>query len=272
MALTREQRVLIVGTPRSGSTWVATVLGAAPSVRVFQEPDNPQSSREAVRMRSRYGPMPVLQPGEDAPIYKIIWDPVFGPNCVPTIAKTVRASFSVGWLVSAYAPRVLLLKRHPMNVICSMTELAGPLGPPHPDISAGPARRVGAPPYPAAATYPARAAWWVGLMMCCLYTAARTDWVIAHHEELCVDPAAQLRVLSERVGISWCSEQSAMVSELNVEGSGYEPKRTVAGLPDKWRRFPEHVLDPAWAQLGRFPFIREIDWTAVERGKGVVRW
>ena len=66
--------VLIVGVPRSGSTWVQRLLGKTPQARAVYEPDNESvhpAARVAKRSLSRF---PVLGAGADAPrAYERIW-------------------------------------------------------------------------------------------------------------------------------------------------------------------------------------------------------
>lgn len=70
-------RVLVVGMPRSGSTWTAEILGLAEGTRALQEPDNPDNNPAAVAVRSVRGWHPTLEVGQAAPDYQRLWDLAF---------------------------------------------------------------------------------------------------------------------------------------------------------------------------------------------------
>jgi hypothetical protein len=66
--------ILILGVPRSGTTWVKLVLGAAPGVRVAHEPDNETNMPWALIAKASLGRFPRLAAGEAAPrAYEALW-------------------------------------------------------------------------------------------------------------------------------------------------------------------------------------------------------
>jgi hypothetical protein len=73
-------RILVVGVPRSGSTWVVRMLGRAKDTCLIHEPDNPFNAPFAIRAgRDLPGRLfPVLEPGDDAPDYETLWLEAFG--------------------------------------------------------------------------------------------------------------------------------------------------------------------------------------------------
>jgi len=64
--------VLVVGPPRSGTTWIARALAASDGARYVHEPDgdNEPFALRAKRNGPRY---PVLTPGDDAPDLERLW-------------------------------------------------------------------------------------------------------------------------------------------------------------------------------------------------------
>jgi hypothetical protein len=72
------QRVLVVGTPRGGTTWVAQALAKGRGVRYVHEPDG---AHEAFAFRARRTDdlphYPVLRPGGAAVEYSRLWNGVF---------------------------------------------------------------------------------------------------------------------------------------------------------------------------------------------------
>jgi Sulfotransferase domain len=72
-------RVLIVSSPRSGSTWTLRALSSAEGASFVREPDNVDTaaSVNASVTRLGFGPYPVLEAGEAAPQYAALWDLAF---------------------------------------------------------------------------------------------------------------------------------------------------------------------------------------------------
>lgn len=65
--------VVILGVPRSGTTWVHEVLGACTGVRSVAEPDNETNRPWPLVAKARLGRFPLLSPGEEAPRYERLW-------------------------------------------------------------------------------------------------------------------------------------------------------------------------------------------------------
>jgi hypothetical protein len=72
------KRVLVVGAPRSGTTWVGRTLGHASGAGFVREPDNPINHPFAIRAKRALGRFPVLSPGDPAsPDYERLWTCAF---------------------------------------------------------------------------------------------------------------------------------------------------------------------------------------------------
>jgi hypothetical protein len=67
--------VLVVGVPRSGTSWVGRVLGATAGARYVGEPDSHEHCPFAFRVKRRLGRgyYPALDPGEEAAEYELLW-------------------------------------------------------------------------------------------------------------------------------------------------------------------------------------------------------
>jgi hypothetical protein len=88
----RRRPILIVGSPRSGTTWVEEVLGSTHGAYTIHEPDNETSNPFAVRAKSGLGRFPVLAAGDEAPEELVeLWDRAFA-GCIH--------SGSVRWLAA----------------------------------------------------------------------------------------------------------------------------------------------------------------------------
>lgn len=71
-------RVLLVGLPRSGTTWISNVFAAAPGVWYVHEPDSPEMSPFAQVGTRDVGSLPELRPGDRCPSFELLWDLAFG--------------------------------------------------------------------------------------------------------------------------------------------------------------------------------------------------
>ena len=72
-------RTLVVGTPRSGSTWVGSVLGMTADARYLHEPDDIDERPYVMKALRGSAGVPSLRPSDDAPAaYSRLWDAAFG--------------------------------------------------------------------------------------------------------------------------------------------------------------------------------------------------
>lgn len=71
------RRVLLAGLPRSGTTWIAQALGRTAGTRYVHEPDNDRLHVDALRAKAALGRYPSLDPDEDAPGYRELWERAF---------------------------------------------------------------------------------------------------------------------------------------------------------------------------------------------------
>src|SRR5579864_678862 len=72
--MVRQPRpILMLGVPRSGTTWIEHVFGAGPGVCIVHEPDNETERPWPLIAKSGLGRFPRLQPGERAPRYEALW-------------------------------------------------------------------------------------------------------------------------------------------------------------------------------------------------------
>ncbi len=72
-------RVLVVGTPRSGTTWVGSVLGKTAGAGYVHEPDEVEKQPYAMKALRGLARLPVLAADDRAPAaYSRLWDAAFG--------------------------------------------------------------------------------------------------------------------------------------------------------------------------------------------------
>jgi hypothetical protein len=70
-------RLLIVGVPRSGTSWVARTLRRTEGACFVGEPDNEKEEPFALAAKHGLGLYPVLQPGDESPACETLWERAF---------------------------------------------------------------------------------------------------------------------------------------------------------------------------------------------------
>lgn len=312
---------LVVGIPRSGTTWVARVLARTDGAVYLEEPDNHFRRPYAFRSKRRMGrgEYPAIAAGDVVEDYETLWRhaltaepgrvgsrerarrrvaerllasakaaevsaaiaersptsarlrlverlalperPPFGGAHL--VVKSVYAPLAVEWIADRFRPKVVVVIRHPLNVVSSWSSL-GWLERTHDDMldeldrraQLGLAGAFGVEP-PGSDDSPfARAAWLAGALTCELVATAdrHPDWHVVSHEQLSERAHEQLAALADRLGLRWTPEVDAMLDDLDRPGSGFEIAREKRDLADVWRR----RLTPEQAQaalrvLERFP-------------------
>jgi hypothetical protein len=291
-------RVLVLGIPRSGTTWIGRALAAAPDTSYLHEPDNDMSHPFALRAKGRLGRFPLLDPSDDAPGYERLWRAALGEDGkergavarlrdraalsigrrVPrpvmqqalsnpdtgrpaalrlaswlatpaapgpganAVVKTVHAPLAAEWIDARFDPAVVVVLRHPLNVLASLLELGLP------DRDRALERRPGVPervlrplgidPPEENASDAARAAWQVGMLQAALQAAAarHREWIVVEHEELAIGAIPAFRSLFERIGLPWSEDVAAHLEASNRPGTGFTTNRLGADEPARWRR------------------------------------
>jgi Sulfotransferase family len=82
--------LMIVGIPRSGTTWTYRILECESSLFPMIEPDNEAHSGPAISAKRRTGRFPVLAPGERDDAYRLLWS--WALQGAPTNRRLRRAS------------------------------------------------------------------------------------------------------------------------------------------------------------------------------------
>jgi hypothetical protein len=253
-------RVLVVGAPRSGTTWLAQVLAAAPGCRLVHEPDNPAFHPDAAEARAVYGGYASLHRGERVPVYEELWDAAFGAAPVDStvIAKSVYAAFALEWLADRYAPQVVIIERHPVRVVASWMRLGFHVGqmPTRERITAEHVEPARLPAWDPQAPRLVQVSWVVALLTTAVRVArlSHPEWTVVSHEWLSVYPAGRLAALTEALGLSWTAASESLVRNLGVA-----PTVPVAidagGIPIAWNGYPVADARAAIALLRRVPAL-----------------
>jgi hypothetical protein len=139
------------------------------------------------------------------------------------IVKSVNSTFSLDWIAQRYAPKMVIMRRNPLNTISSCAVLGlyakrnigdlsavnrlvvAPLGMTTPGGDASDVTRV---------------AWNVGLLTTALKQAAdrHPEWVIASHDDLCLDPLPKFEALTRQLGLGWTGAMEEYVTKSDDPG------------------------------------------------------
>jgi hypothetical protein len=181
------------------------------------------------------------------------------------LVKSVHAPLALEWVAARFRPRVMVVVRHPLNVIASWLELGwgGCALDTNPAVRSRFAKRWGLPDLGPAPSALERVAWEVGLFTCALRSGLdeHDDWIEASHEALCREPSTEFRRLYDRAGLLWTERADEHLEASNRPGTGFSTLRVAAHQPDSWRRrLAPDVVRQAWKVLSRIeaPWVERL--------------
>jgi hypothetical protein len=306
-------RLLLVGVPRSGTSWTGSTLGRTAGVRYVTEPDGFHTAF-SFRVMMRHGENPQVAPGDAAPDYEQLWRGAFG-GCLPTrdwrgrlaqrafasagtdrrrraragdgtstllriartlarpprpdpdasdvLVKSVQCILSLEWIAARFAPRVLLVFRSPLNTLASWQELGFVRNPRETAALSAYARAHWGVTAPASgASRIAHQAFTFGVLSTALASAAEAhpEWIVAHHEDLCLDAPSRFRSLADRLGLTWTDAAERFLHDSNRGGRGFATDRITRAQPERWReRLSDDDVREIRAVLDGFPEAARTD-------------
>lgn len=126
-------RILVAGTHRSGSTWVANVLRDSQRLRAVYEPDYPEVDIMGTLSGDRLGRYPALRADDEDARYATVWNFAFKggwpwhPSPVlqrlGRVARAAPSPLRAAALITA-ARAIPLLRRQPEHVVIQSTNCA----------------------------------------------------------------------------------------------------------------------------------------------------
>jgi hypothetical protein len=289
----RVRRLLLVGVPRSGTSWAARALRRTEGIGYIPEPDNESREPFALVAKHGLGRFPVLRETDTAPDLESLWTAAFEgkvrrrtPRALAgrgllmktspadvrrafdyrepqmsarvrmvrmlasrpkrrlegdiVMVKSVFSALYMDWIALKWKPEVLVITRHPYNVISSWVQLGFD---DHDlafssDVEESFIEPMGLPRLERNASQLAKTAWEVALLTCALDKAVadHPDWRVISHEELCIDPVAQFRELCKSLDLGWNADVQSFLEESNRPGTGYDTKRVAGEESASWRK------------------------------------
>ncbi|MEM8598302.1 MAG: sulfotransferase [Bacteroidota bacterium] len=288
----KQVPILVVGLPRSGTTWLASTLAKADGVRYFHEPFNVTLGPEVRAFHMRYVRAADRDPAfEQHARAAFAGRGVYNGHAAPRdahalqqnlwwpsrhLVKDVHACLALDWISHHLRPRIVIALRHPCAMASSWARLRGRF----PDdwhwqgsdahlqvLLAQPAlmddhlasyRDV----MNSAKTYFEKlGAFWGASNYVMLQQHERhPDWIVVQHETLCVEPEQAYRTLFEDLDLRWTQAiRQQLAGDTTVASDRpYALKRVSEQEPGKWR---DELTEDQAEQVLRFarPFELPFD-------------
>ena len=255
----RKRPIYIVGLPRSGTTWLATTIATARSVKYFHEPFNCSNVIGASRFCMKY----LVDSDDDlefvhhcrkafagqilndsardilSPFYRQY--PKF-PGRV--VIKDVCSCLAVECIDSLCNPITVIVARHPcavaaswyrlgynvdrhLQIVREQTQLCDGILKPYRDVlhaAAGFWQRMGA-------------LWGAVYFVLCRQQERHPGWKIVNHEDFCIKPMETFQTLFRLLDLVWttATDEIIRVSTKTNSTEPYLAQRISEQEPGKWR-------------------------------------
>ena len=180
------------------------------------------------------------------------------------VVKSVAVPLALEWLASRFGPEVVLVRRHPLDVLGSRIGFGAIFvqnAHHYVDERAVATRleRWSSPPRPARDEVFANFVWMAAFTMSAYeeVAASHPDFHVVDHESLRADPLPQFRSLVAAVGLQWSDGCEEHLRASDVPGTGFETKRVSGTSIEGGRaRLSSDQQRVAREILARFPVAR----------------
>ncbi len=186
--------------------------------------------------------------------------PTSDPKASHVLAKSVQCARSIEWIYEKFAPTVLVLSRNPFNTLASWRDLDYVRNArEHASIASYALEQFGVTSPDHDASQLTQQAFVFAVLQSALRraTANHPEWIVASHDDLCVDAPTRVRQLAERLGLEWTEQADRFLRDSERSGAGYATNRMTREQPDRWReRLSPGDVDTIRSVLADFP-----EWT-----------
>ena len=259
-----DRTLVVLGSPRSGTTWLMNVLCRLPGTAPIFEPLNRRQDRRLATILA--DEFPRLPPEAELPALAELprevyagrhltrWSSAYAtlPSLLRAdrfVVKLIRAMRAAGWLCAKFPEnRTVLVIRHPCAVVDSLRRSPGIWNDwSSAEITRGVARTLG----PAAGAVLPRlatrgellAAWWCAEQLAALRETPRRQVLAVSYEELVRQPEALLPPISARPGEPLLPGALAEAARASETANPEAAIRRGADPLESWRkRLPSHEI------------------------------
>jgi Sulfotransferase family len=251
--------IYIVALPRSGTTWVVSILNTVPGIKYFNEPFNIDHVPEALPHIRKY-----LRANDNDPEFAQFCQNAFTGKinnafvkhqlCQPykkmpwlpgrIVVKDVHSNLAVEWIDRHIVPMTVIMMRHPCAFALSWSSL-------YKSIDKNIEQFTSQPNLMEDYLQPfqhlfkdAQTLWEkLGLFWGASYYVMLSqqkkhpNWLVIQHEQLCVDPVAEYQKLFAQLDLPWTKPTQEVLDGSMTKDSGkpYVPQRITSQEPDKWK-------------------------------------
>jgi len=269
-------RIFVAGLARSGTTWFARTVGAAPGVQYIHEPDTRSND-----VFAHVGTMGLdfqrpIEPGRRMPRYELMWDLAFAGGWpagrVPDLAASLAHSKRLPrWSrISMLSAIARAGRRRPpptehqlvksVRVVMTLEWIAERYRPRvivvwrsplnmlasyrERDQKGGDVQTAVRERFQGTDAWPPPDDDEGGMMwnLCSrlgllLETAARhPEWLVVRHESVASDPIPRFREVFTDLGLPWSDRVEEFISSSNRPGTGWEVERVASEEANVWKR------------------------------------
>ncbi|HIK31852.1 MAG TPA: sulfotransferase [Oscillatoriales cyanobacterium M4454_W2019_049] len=262
LPILRQKPILIVGLPRSGTTWLASILNTARGIEYFHEPFNSNHVPEAVLLADKY-----LRENDIDREFEAYCQKIFSgkhesgfvchklsdfyqkyrwfPGRV--MVKDVRCHHTLAWIDRHISPTIIIAMRHPCAVANSLLRLYGE------GVGDRLFQRILNLPeliedylHPFQDLFDRAEGFWqkIGVVWGATYyviqqqSLQKNNWIFVKHESLCLDPERKYRQLFDRLNLQWTTQTDRLLNLSTTQDSGhpYVPERIASQEYNKWKK------------------------------------
>ncbi|NJK36292.1 MAG: sulfotransferase [Oscillatoriales cyanobacterium RM2_1_1] len=267
----RHSPIYLTGLPRSGTTWVAAILGAASGIKYIHEPFNSDIHPELAPYRNQF-----LQAGDLAPEFAPYCRAAFSglpktplaPERMSRIyrqfpwwpgrllIKDVHTFLALDWISQRFTPKIVITIRHPCAIAESWARLGWQTQKAFSRLLDQPelTRTYLAPFEPVLETAETfwqtmGALWGATYFVISQQLNHHPEWILVQHEAFCRDSISSYQQLFEQLNLNWSPpvEKLLMASTQSQSHHPYSTQRIAAQEAKKWQeRLTLEQIQQVW--------------------------
>ena len=258
----KQSPIYLIGIPRSGTTWITSILSTAPGIKCLFEPFHSQLIPASVPYKNKYfrgedrdeaftlyfqnilrGKINNEELGYLGWIYKQL---PWWPSRI--LIKDVNTTMALDWIAQHINPIIVIVMRHPCAVALSRFRLFKR----EPDLDSFLQQPKLMDDYLApfeSVMKNARGLWqktgafWGASYYVMLEQKKQhANWLLVQHETLCQEPEQQYRQLFEKLNLQWTPTTNYLLNKSITKNSNkpFIPVRISSQEHNKWQK----ELDP----------------------------